>query len=202
MAPDQTPSEAGGHPFHRQSPQLSEVVHRNIEALLEVRRVHQRQKGAEERAVDAITRFAGSMRFVYVHAVLFGGWILINLGLMPGVRPFDPFPFVMLAMFASVEAIFLSTFVLISQNRMAALADRRADLDLQVSLLAEHEVTRLIHMVDTLARRLGVEDLSVPDMDELKKDVPPEAVLQEIEDMEKEWDADEQCEQARNPGVL
>ena len=80
------------------------------------------------------------MRFVYLHLALFGGWIIVNLGLIPGLRPFDP-SFVVLAMVASVEAIFLSTFVLISQNRMAAAADRRADLDLQVSLLAEHEIT-------------------------------------------------------------
>ena len=74
----------------------------------------------------------------------------------PGLRPFDPFPFVMLAMAASVEAIFLSTFVLISQNRMAELADKRADLDLQINLLSEHEITRLVKLLDAVAKRLGI----------------------------------------------
>ena len=74
------------------------------------------------------------MRFVMIHALLFGAWIVWNLGWIPGLPPFDP-TFVVLAMVASVEAIFLSTFVLITQNRMAAMADKRADLDLQVSLL-------------------------------------------------------------------
>jgi uncharacterized membrane protein len=78
--------------------------------------------------------------FICVHAVIFGGWIVVNLGWTP-LPPFDP-SFVVLAMVASVEAIFLSTFVLIMQNRLAALADERAELDLQISLLAEHEITR------------------------------------------------------------
>jgi uncharacterized membrane protein len=87
----------------------------------------------------------------------------------------------MLAMIASVEAIFLSTFVLISQNRMQALADKRADLDLQINLLAEHEVTRLIELVDGISRHLKVPRQSDPHLEELKKDVHPEVVLEEIE---------------------
>src|SRR5437016_5007110 len=126
--------------------QLARVVQRNIRALLEVRQQFEQRKSHQARIADAITAFTGSMTFVYLHALGFGGWILVNLGTIPGIKPFDPFPFAMLAMIASVEAIFLSTFVLISQNRMAALADKRADLDLQVNLLAEHEITRLIGM--------------------------------------------------------
>src|SRR5438045_2164696 len=137
--------------FAEEAPELSDIVHRNIRALLEVRKEFERQKRVEERVADCITAFTGSLRFVYMHAALFAAWIVVNLGWVPGVRPFDPFPFVMLAMLASVEAIFLSTFVLISQNRMAALAERRAELDLQINLLAEHEITRLIQLVDAIA---------------------------------------------------
>ena len=89
------------------------------------------------------------MRFVYLHLAFFGFWIVANLGWVPAVPSWDP-SFVVLAMIASVEAIFLSTFVLISQNRMAAVADKRADLDLQISLLAEHEITRLVTLVGEL----------------------------------------------------
>ena len=96
----------------------------------------------EERIAGAITRFSGTMRFVWLHFVVYGFWILANVGLVPGVPKFDP-SFVILAMVASVEAIFLSTFILIRQNRMSAAADKRAELDLQISLLAEHEVTKL-----------------------------------------------------------
>ena len=98
---------------------------------------------------------------------------------MPGVPRFDP-SFVVLAMVASVEAIFLSTFVLISQNRMAAAADKRADLDLHVSLLTEHELTKLVGLSRPWrsARRGANAD---PEIKEVKKDVAPEAVLDEIE---------------------
>jgi uncharacterized membrane protein len=85
-------------------------------------------------------------------------------------------------MIASVEAIFLSTFVLISQNRMAAAARRRNDLDLQINLLAEHEVTRLITLASAIAEKLGVRTEADAEMDRLKQDVAPEAVLDHIED--------------------
>jgi uncharacterized membrane protein len=119
---------------------LSPVLERNIRALQLRREREEKEASAEERVGEAITRFTGSMRFVYLHLALFGFWFVANLGWVPGVSAWDP-SFVVLAMVASVEAIFLSTFVLISQNRMAAAADKRADLDLQVSLLAEHEIT-------------------------------------------------------------
>ncbi|MFN3649254.1 MAG: DUF1003 domain-containing protein [Armatimonadota bacterium] len=166
------------------APGMASVVRRNIQALLEARTAAEQRASREEHIADAITRFTGSMRFVYLHAVLFGGWLLINVGWVPGLRPWDPFPFVMLAMIASVEAIFLSTFVLISQNRMSVMAERRAELDLHISLLAEHEVTRLIQMVDTLSQRLGAGCHGDPETEELKQDVAPEAVLHEIEEAE------------------
>jgi uncharacterized membrane protein len=88
-------------------------------------------------------------------------------------------------MVASVEAIFLSTFVLISQNRMAAAADKRADLDLQINLLAEHEVTKLITMVSAIADHLNINTNVESEVEELKQDVAPEAVLDEIEEEQK-----------------
>lgn len=90
----------------------------------------------QERIAIAITRFAGSMPFVYLHAVVFGFWILVNIGWLPLMRPWDP-SLVVLAMIASVEAIFLTIFVLITQNRMSADDEKRANLDLQISLLSE-----------------------------------------------------------------
>jgi uncharacterized membrane protein len=124
-------------------------------------------------------RFTGRMRFVYLHLVIFGLWVVINLRLTP-VPAFDP-SFVILACAASVEAIFLSTFVLITQNRMATLADKRADLDLQISLLAEHEITRVITMLAEMAERMGVEAARDPELAELARDVVPEHVLDSLE---------------------
>src|SRR5688572_2180577 len=162
---------------------LSPVLERNIRALQLRREREENEATAEERIAEAITRFTGSMPFVYLHLAFFGFWIVANLGWLPGVPRWDP-SFVVLAMMASVEAIFLSTFVLISQNRMAAAADKRADLDLQVSLLAEHEVTRIVTLVSAIAARMGVRTEADAELDEITQDVAPEAVLDEIESAE------------------
>jgi uncharacterized membrane protein len=123
------------------------------------------------------------MPFVYLHAVIFGLWIAINLGAIPGVPRFDP-TLVVLAMVASVEAIFLSTFVLITQNRMAAQAEQRAELDLQISLLAEHEITQLVTLVTAMARRMDIAESRNPELPELEQNVAPEKVMDEIEEEE------------------
>jgi uncharacterized membrane protein len=164
---------------------MAGVIERNIRALIAHRTEEEKSKSTQDRIADAITRFTGSMTFVYVHVVLFGLWIVINLGWLPIVPKFDE-TFVVLAMAASVEAIFLSTFVLISQNRMAALAEKRAELDLQVSLLAEHEVTRVITLVTEIAAKLGVEASGDPELAELSQDVAPEKVLKMMEETERD----------------
>ena len=138
MAGQAARSKAGPTTPSRKSPGLGLVLARNIRMLQERREREDATATLEERIAGAITRFSGSMKFVYVHIVAYGFWILANLGLVPGVPKFDP-SFVILAMVASVEAIFLSTFILITQNRMSAAADKRAELDLQISLLAERE---------------------------------------------------------------
>jgi len=145
---------------------------------------NQRKKGLEERIADAITGFVGSMRFIYLHALLFGGWIVLNLGLIPGVRPFDS-TLVVLAMIASVEAIFLGGFILISQNRMQAEADQRAELSLQMGLLAEHEITRMAELLDAMAEQMRVQRGRGVEMEEVKQDVDPAKVAEAIEQAEE-----------------
>jgi uncharacterized membrane protein len=162
-------------------PGLSSALERNIAALRERRRQEDARARPQDRLAAAITRFTGSMRFVWLHAALFGTWIAVNLGWIPGLPRFDP-SFVILAMVASVEAIFLSTFVLISQNRMQAAADVRADLDLQINLLTEHELTRVATLVAATADRLGVTTEVDAELPEIERDVAPEAVLDELEE--------------------
>jgi uncharacterized membrane protein len=160
---------------------LNSVLSENIKALAEKQAEQAQQADLQERLAENITAFSGSMSFVYMHLVLVGGWAAVNLSLVPGVPPFDP-TFVILATVASVEAIFLSTFVLISQNRAARMAERQAQLDLQTSLLAEHEVTRLLTLTREIARKLGVDAADEEDLTELERDVSPEKILDEIED--------------------
>jgi uncharacterized membrane protein len=163
---------------------LAPVLDRNIRALYRRREREARAASWEERVADMLTRFSGSMRFVYIHLVIYGAWIIANLGWMPGIPIWDP-SFAVLAMVASVEAIFLSTFVLMSQNRMAAAADKRADLDLQISLLAEHEITRLAKILAAISQKLAVSIEDEREFKELERDVAPEAVLDRIEEAER-----------------
>jgi uncharacterized membrane protein len=160
---------------------LAPVLHRNIQALQEWRAQHLRNASTQVRLAATITRFTGSMAFVYLHLAIFGFWIFANLSWIPGVRAWDP-SFVMLAMIASVEAIFLSTFVLISQNQMAEAADQRAELDLQISLLTEHEITKLVDVVSRIAGKMDIAASSDPELQEAKEHVAPEAVLEAIEE--------------------
>ena len=167
---------------------LVAVMDRNIATLVAMRQKTEQAKGVQERAADAITTFTGSMVFVYVHLIWFGGWIVYNLvcGRLLHWTPFDPYPFGLLTMIGSLEAIFLSTFVLISQNRMAAAADRRAELDLQINLLAEHEITQVLTLVDAMAQQMGIHRDFDPDIEESKLDVDPAIVIEEIERREQD----------------
>src|SRR6185437_6624423 len=157
---------------------LASILRRNIGVLEEHARRERSQTPAQERLAHHITDFVGSMGFVYLHLAIVIGWLAVNLGWIPGVKPFDPMYFY-LATGASVEAIFISTFVLITQNRTSAMADRRARLDLQINLLAEHEITRLISLVKAIAQEMGVEEGEDPELSELEREVAPEAVLEE-----------------------
>lgn len=156
------------------------LVERNISALLERRKAEEEQLTWQERLAERISRFAGSMAFAWMHLIAVIAWITINLGAVSWIHRFDP-SFVILAMTASVEGIFLSTFVLISQNRMQNQAAKRADLNLQISLLSEHELTRLIKITTEIGERLEVPSARDPEIVELEEDVRPEQVLETLE---------------------
>jgi len=162
------------------SNRLAKVVERNINTLVEIREHMDRRKSTQDRIADWVTWFSGSMIFVYIHLAWFGLWLAINLG-WTGLKPFDPYPFNLLTMVVSLEAIMLATFVLISQNRLSEIADQRADLDLQINLLAEYEITRVLTLVDAIADHMGLEVGHDPETDELKNEVAPEVVLKEME---------------------
>ena len=139
-----------------------EASDRNIGKIAELERAALHDRSAGDRLSDGINRWTGSMPFAIVHVFLFMAWILVNTGQLPAVTPFDPFPFNFLTLVVSLEAIFLSLFVLMSQNRIVRQADKRAHLDLQVDLLAEQELTALLHMLRAVCAKLEVE-VSIPD---------------------------------------
>ena len=164
--------------------EVAGVIERNVAALLERRKREDAARKIHARIADTVTQFAGSTPFVYLHLVFFCAWFVINRGWTP-MAPFDD-NFYLLGTVASVEAIFLSTFVLITQNRMGYLAEKRAELDLHVGLLAEHEITHILKLVIQLAERKHIIEADNPELEELKRGVPPEVVLDHIHEQRGE----------------
>jgi uncharacterized membrane protein len=162
---------------------VSTHLERNVRAIAQLEREAMRARTSADRLSDAIARAAGSAASVTVHAVLFTGWIILNVGIVPAVPIFDPYPFSFLTLVVSLEAIFLSIFVLMSQNRAARLADRRAHLDLQIDLLGERELTAILHMLRALCAKQQVV------LDEVGTDVKD--LLEEIDVTELASNLDE-----------
>jgi uncharacterized membrane protein len=166
------------------NPALNKVIERNIRTMIRLRLKAARERSVHDRIADTITSSAGRMGFVYVHIVWFGLWILLNTGRV-GVQAFDPFPYGLLTMIVSLEAIFLSAVVLISQNRLSEDMERRADLDLHIGLLTEHELTRVLQMLDAIQRKMGIDDDEASELADLEMETRPEDVLAEIERLQQ-----------------
>ena len=168
------------------NPALSNVIERNIRKIIQLRLEAARAQGLQDRIAGSITTFSGRMVFLYLHVVWFCVWILLNTGRV-GVRPFDPFPYGLLAIVVSLEAIFLSTFVLIGQNLFSKESERIADLGLQTGLLTEHELTRVLRMLRAIQDKIGIrndEDTELAHAD-LEMETKPEDVLAEIERLQR-----------------
>jgi len=135
---------------------------RNVEAVSALERSERSRRTRVERAIDALAVWAGQPSFALLHVIWFGAWIAFN---ELARTPFDPYPFTFLTLVVSLEAILLTSFVLASQNRMTQEADRRAQLDLQVDILAEQELTAILKAVDALSKHSGLD----------LRDVVPEA---------------------------
>jgi uncharacterized membrane protein len=129
----------------------------NVTRIAKLEEEHLHARSRTERVAGAVSAAASTATFAVVHAVWFAVWVVINVRLVPGIRPFDPYPFNFLTLVVSLEAIFLSIWILISQNQMARQADLRAHLDLQINLLAEQESTAVLRILRQVCVRLGVD---------------------------------------------
>jgi uncharacterized membrane protein len=138
------------------SPVAANPTGDNIDAIAKLEHDALGRRTATERASDVITKLVGNVGFLAAHLILIFGWALLNLRVIPGVRPFDPFPFGVLALVVSSESVFLTIFVLISQGRMARQSERRSHLDLQVGMLSEQELTTILQMLQKLCNHMGV----------------------------------------------
>jgi uncharacterized membrane protein len=159
----------------------SNVVLHNIRAICELEQKALDQRSVGERIGDAVSRHAGRVWFIVLHFIWFATWITLNAGLVPGTPQFDPYPFPFLTFAVSLEAIFLSLFILMSQNRAARQADQRAHLDLQINLLAELESTRMLEMIKALCQHHGLDAGLSPDVEQLAKPTEPMTLVSELQ---------------------
>jgi uncharacterized membrane protein len=159
----------------------SRIVQDNIQAIATLEHAALADRSTAARLSDAVAGFAGSTTFVLFHVLWFGGWILLNSGRIGGIHPFDAYPFTFLTFIVSLEAIFLSTFVLRSQNRMSRQADQRAHLELQVNLLAEQEATRTLALLHRLCEHFGLEpEANDPETRDLMEATRPDELANQL----------------------
>jgi len=133
------------------------TVRDNIQTIIRLEAQQDDERSLGDRVGDTIGTFAGTITFVVLHLLLFVAWAVVNRGVIPGVPAFDPYPFSLLTLIVSMEGVLITTFVLIKQNRMGVRADRRNQLDLQINLLTEKEVTKVIQMLERIAAHLKIE---------------------------------------------
>jgi uncharacterized membrane protein len=156
---------------------------RNIDAIAKLEHDALERRSLTERVSEVITRFVGNTTFLLAQMILISGWMLLNLRVIPGVAPFDPFPFGVLALVVSAESVFLTVFVLISQSRLARQSDRRSHLGLQVSMLSEQELTTILQMLQKLCQHMGVDvDSSKEEVRSFSKTTEIHKLASELED--------------------
>lgn len=134
-----------------------------------------------EKVADVITAHLGSMTFLSLNAAWFLTWIVINIGLIPIIAPFDPFPFGLLTMVVSLEAIFLAIIVLISQNRASKIDDLREEVDLQINTIAEEEITKIIELQVLLLKKSGIDVSSDSELQQMLEPIDADKIEQTLE---------------------
>lgn len=183
------PSRPGSEPkpgsssYHKPK-SVDDLTGKNVRTIAELECAAQRDKTLSDRMATSISRFCGSMAFVWVHVVFFTVWIVWNTALP--LPQLDPYPFSFLTLVVSLEAIFLSTFIMISENRQEHVNARRNQLDLQINLLAEQENTKLLSLLEKIALKLEVDPSEDPDVEVLEEATRPEQLMKQIEKVDEE----------------
>ena len=158
------------------------TTNRGIREIVEMEKRNRDARSRLDLISSAITNFAGSGTAILIHLIWFVLWILINVRAVPRIAAFDPFPFSLLTMIVSLEAIFLTLFVLVSQNRMSLEADRRARLDLEINILAERETTMILRMLNDISGQLKIDGATRSELEELLKETRIDELAQKLDD--------------------
>jgi len=160
-----------------------DLTRENVQSMRRVEETAMANRSRADRMAAFIAGFCGSMPFVWLHAAAFACWIGFNT--WPGVAHWDPYPFTFLTLVVSLEAIFLASFILISQNYELRISDRRNQLDLQINLLTEQENTKMIQMLERIAEKVGA-DIADPEVRILEENTDPEKLVAQIEQAQSE----------------
>jgi len=160
-----------------------DLTRENVQSMRRVEEAALANRSRADRMAAFIATFCGSMPFVWLHAAAFACWIALNT--WPGLAHWDPYPFTFLTLVVSLEAIFLASFILISQNYELRISDRRNQLDLQINLLTEQENTKMIQMLERIAKKVGVDAVD-PELHILKETTDPEKLVAQIEQAQSE----------------
>jgi uncharacterized membrane protein len=171
-------SESNHNPELEPAGSVDQLTQRNIDAIQQLEKAAKEERSSTDRLAEAIANFCGSMTFVWVHVAWFGFWILINS--ISGLPHIDPFPFTFLTLVVSLEAIFLSTFILISQNHDTKVSERRNHLDLQINLLSEQENTQMLMMLRAIAEKVGANLSRDDHVQALSEETKPQQLVQQI----------------------
>ena len=166
---------------------VASAIEENVQTIKSWEKALLHQRSRAEQLSDWITVFASSTPVMIFHVIWFTAWIVTNVGLIPALEPFDAFPFPLLTMVVSLEAIFLALFVLSSQNRMSRQSDRRANLDLQIDLLAEREMTIVLRLLRDIASHLNVQGtVTTEQIRDLSKQTDLQDLTQKMEELEEQ----------------
>jgi uncharacterized membrane protein len=173
------PTHESARRSYRQARSVEELTAENVDAILRLEREAHRHRSKLDEVADRVSRFGSSTGFLVVHVVWFSFWIAFNT--LVGKQAFDPYPFTFLTLVVSLEAIFLSSFILISQRHEARISERRNQLDLQINLLTEQENTKQLQLLQRIAAALGVEDHDDPSLRVLEEATRPEKLAEQID---------------------
>jgi uncharacterized membrane protein len=167
-------------PSYRRARTVADLTRENVQGMRRLEELSIAHRSLSDRVAEGVARFCGSITFVWIHAALFAGWIGWNS--LPGLPHFDPYPFIFLTLCVSLEAIFLASFILISQNYEMRVTERRSQLDLQINLLAEQENTKILQLMERMAKKMGLYEEDDPEIKVLEQATRPETLARQIEE--------------------
>ncbi|OGK09439.1 hypothetical protein A2767_05330 [Candidatus Roizmanbacteria bacterium RIFCSPHIGHO2_01_FULL_35_10] len=160
---------------------MSNSSYTSRHALKSLKARYQAKRSSWEKIADWMTANFGNAKFLFVNLLFFLVWLIINVGVIEFIEPFDPYPFGLLTTIVSLEAIILSIFILISQNRGSKIDDLREEIDLQIDIITESETTKLMKLVVLLLHKNGIDVSDDKELEQMLKPINEEKIERSLE---------------------